>query len=239
MLLPPGQRAVQGFPRFGVDLTHPPPRIPDGARIDVTGDLDRAVSLAPTDLADLPRCQVDASLHCVAGWSAIGLRWGGVAFHDLYRLTIEPALTPTARVGYLVFVGLDGYRSIVTLADALARDVLLADRLDGDRLTPEHGAPVRLVSPDQYGFVSTKHLCRIELHRSEPAAFYHPTKNIQRALRTVRPHPRARVWHEERHRYLPSWLTRSTYRWLVKPPAPRITGATPDARVHRTNHHDR
>jgi DMSO/TMAO reductase YedYZ molybdopterin-dependent catalytic subunit len=223
MTLPPGQRAVRGFPRFGVDPTRPPPEISDDAVIDIAGELIRAVSLAPTHFADLPRRQVDADLHCVAGWSAVGLQWEGVAFHDLYRLIIEPALRPEARVGYIVFVGFDGYRSIVTLADSLAQNVLLADRLDGHPLTPEHGAPVRLVSPDQYGFISTKHLCRIELHRSEPAAFYHSTKRIQRALRTVRPHPRARVWHEERHRYLPSWLTRPIYRGLAKRPAPLIS----------------
>jgi DMSO/TMAO reductase YedYZ molybdopterin-dependent catalytic subunit len=101
--------------------------------------------------------------------------------------------------------------------------VLVADRLNGRALTADHGAPARLVSPDQYGFISTKHLCRIELYRSEPAGFYHPTKSVQRALRTVRPHRRARAWHEERHRYLPSWLARRVYRLLVKLPAPPLT----------------
>jgi len=219
MTLPPGQRAVRGFPRFGVDLAHPPHATPEGMTVQVTGQLARHVAFAPTELADLPRREVSADLHCVAGWSAVGLRWEGVAFRDLYRLVIEPALAPGARVRYLVFVGADAYRSIVTLEDALADDVLVADHLDGRPLTAEHGAPVRLVSPDQYGFVSTKHLCRIELYRSEPAGFYHPTKSIQRALRTVRPHRRARVWREERHRYVPSWLVRPVYRLLVKLPA--------------------
>ena len=123
---------------------------------------------------------------------------------------------------YLVFVGLDGYRSIVLLKDALAPNVLVADHLNGRPLTAEHGAPVRLVSPDQYGFISTKHLCRIELYRSEPVGLYHPTKSIQRALRTVRPHRRARVWQEERHRYIPSWLIRRVYRFLFNLPAQRL-----------------
>ena len=124
-----------------------------------------------------------------------------------------------------MFVGYDEYRSIVALEDALADNVLVADRLDGEPLTPEHGAPVRLVSPDQYGFVSTKHLCRIELHRSEPAGFYHPSRKVQRALRTVRPHRRARVWREERHRYVPSWLVRRIYHRLIKLPAPPLSSA--------------
>ena len=219
MKLPPGQRAVQGFPRFGTNLAHSPPETPQSMTIEIVGELTRHVSLAPVELSDMPRREVVADLHCVAGWSAVGLRWEGVAFQDAYRLLIEPALAPGARVRYVVFVGLDGYRSIVALEDALADNVLLADTLDGRVLTADHGAPVRLVSPDQYGFVSNKHLCRIELYRSEPTGFYHPTKSIQRALRTVRPHRRARVSLEERHRYLPSWLVRRVYRLLVKLPA--------------------
>lgn len=222
--LPPGQRAVQGFPRFGVDLEHPPPTVPAGMVVDVVGELTRRVSVDPADLAGLPRRAVTADFHCVAGWSALDLHWEGVAFADLYRLVLEPALAPAAQVRYLVFVGLDGFRSIVTLEDALADGVLVADRLDGRPLTPEHGAPVRLVSPRQYGFISTKHLCRIELYRSEPVAFYHPTRAVQRALRVVRPHPRARVWHGERHRYVPAWLTRRIYPLLGPLPAEPLSG---------------
>ena len=220
MVLPPGQRAIQGFPRFGVQQALPPPQPPTDMVIEVTGDLARRVALRPEDLAGLPRRRVDAALHCVAGWSAVGLDWEGVPFADLYRLLIEPALAEGARVRFLVFVGLDGYRSIVTIEDALAEGVLIADRLDGRPLPPEHGAPARLVSPDQYGFVSTKHLCRIELHPSEPVNLSHSRVSLQRALRTVRPHRRARVWSEERHRYVPSWLVRRIYRGLVPLPAP-------------------
>lgn len=224
MVLPPGQRAVQGFPRFGVELEQPPPVPPIDMVIEVTGALTRRVSLRAEDLASLPRRRVETALHCVAGWSAVGLRWEGVPFADLYRLLIEPALVPETRVSYLVFVGLDDYRSIVAVEDALADGVLIADRLDGEPLPPEHGAPARLVSPDQYGFVSTKHLCRIELHPSEPVNLYHSRRSIQRALRTVRPHRRARVWREERHRYVPSWLIRRVYRRLVPLPGPAVGG---------------
>lgn len=219
MELPPGQRAVHGLPRFGIDLAHPPPEVPEGMTIEIVGELRRHVSLSPIELTDMPRRGEVADLHCVAGWSAVGLRWEGVAFQDIYRLVIEPALVVGARVKYVVFVGVDRYRSIVALEDALADNVLVADHLNGSALTADHGAPMRLVSPDQYGFISTKHLCRIELYRSEPIGFYHPTKSIQRALRTVRPHRRARASHEERHRYLPSWLVRRVYRLLVKLPA--------------------
>ena len=219
--LPPGQRPVVGFPRFGVDTTHPPPTVEPGTAIEVVGDLSRTLQLAAADLATLPRRTVEADFHCVAGWSAVGLTWDGWSFADVYEQLISPV--STTDVAYLVFVGADGYRSIVTLEDAIGSDVLLADRLDGEPLSPEHGAPLRLLSPGQYGFISTKHLRRIELHAKEPRAFFHPSRRVQIALRTVHPHRRARVWQEERHRYVPSWLVRPIYHRLVPLPAPRLT----------------
>jgi DMSO/TMAO reductase YedYZ molybdopterin-dependent catalytic subunit len=50
-------------------------------------------------------------------------------------------------VTHVAFGGLDGYRSVVTIEDALAEDVLIAERLEGRPLDGDHGAPVRLVRP--------------------------------------------------------------------------------------------
>jgi DMSO/TMAO reductase YedYZ molybdopterin-dependent catalytic subunit len=106
----------------------------------------------------------------------------------------------------------------VSIEDALAEDVLIAEHLDGRPLDDDHGAPARLVSPNQYGFVSTKHLCSIELHTTEPPESYrHASSRNQIALRLLGPHPRARVWKEERHRYLPAWSVRPLFRMLIPP----------------------
>ena len=168
MTLPPGQRAIDGFPRFGTHLHHPPPPIPANPVIEVGGELTQPFALAMTDLAQLPRVEVKADFHCVAGWSATDLRWEGIPFAAFYRTRVEPILAPGISISHVVFEGLDGFQSIALLEDALADDVLIADRLDGQPLTSDHGAPIRLVSPGQYGFVNTKHLCRIEFHTSQP-----------------------------------------------------------------------
>ena len=216
--LPPGQRAVDGFPRFGAHLQRPPPAVPADPAIEITGAVAEPFALPLADLATLPRRELTADFHCVAGWSAIDLRWEGVVFETLYRTVIESRLQPEASVTHVVFRGLDGYRSIVLIEDALADDVLIADRLDGRPLDGDHGAPARLVSPRQYGFVSTKHLCRITLHTGRPSENYHPSSIMQFALRgLVTPHPRARVWEEERHRHLPGRMLRPVYRALIAP----------------------
>jgi DMSO/TMAO reductase YedYZ molybdopterin-dependent catalytic subunit len=208
--LPPGQRRVDGFPRFGTHLHHPPPAVPPNAGIGVTGPLRAPLVVGLSDVEALPRVERVADFHCVAGWSATGLRWEGVAFATFYRTLIEPRLLPDTAVTHVVFRGWDGYGSTVLLEDALAEDVLVATRLDGEPLRPAHGAPVRLVSPSQYGFVSTKHLRTIEVHTRRPRTD-HPYTVLTRS------HPRARVWKEERHPWFPAAVLRPVYRSLIRP----------------------
>src|SRR5690348_7938080 len=103
--LPPGQWVVDGFPRFGVDLSSPPPAAPAGHVVEVVG-LDGAVSTLPS-LDTLERRSLTADFHCVSGWSARGLHWEGVRLRDALAEVLagaEPA--------YLLFEGLDRYRSI-------------------------------------------------------------------------------------------------------------------------------
>jgi DMSO/TMAO reductase YedYZ molybdopterin-dependent catalytic subunit len=167
-------------------------------------------------LATLPRRELTANFHCVAGWSAVHLRWEGVSFETLYRTFIEPALMPSATVTHVVFVGLDGFRAILSIEDALADEVLIAEHLDGRPLDSDHGAPARLVSPNQYGYKNTKHLCRIEVHSSTPTERYARLRT-RLLWRVFGRHPRARVWEEERHPSVPSWTLRWIYRALIFP----------------------
>jgi DMSO/TMAO reductase YedYZ molybdopterin-dependent catalytic subunit len=128
------------------------------------------------------------------------------------------ALEPDAAVTHVVVGGLDGYRSVIRIDDALAPNVLIADHLDGRPLDGDHGAPARLVSPSQYGYVSVKHLCWIELHLAEHSAKAAAAQAIgggRLASILFSRHPRARVWEEERNGDLPNRLVRPVYRLLT------------------------
>ena len=220
MSLPPGQHAIEGFPRFGTHLHHPAPAVPKSPVIEIAGAVRQPFTVSLTELARLPRREISADFHCVSGWSATGLRWEGVAFEAFYRTIIEPELRPGASVTHLTFAGLDGYRSIVAIDDALGADVLLAEKLDGRPLDSDHGAPIRLLSPSQYGFISTKHLCRIEAHTApadENFGSANPLGRLTLRGPLFQRHPRSRVWQEERHRYLPGWTLRAPYRLLIPP----------------------
>lgn len=234
--LPPGQRRIEGFPRFGTHLHRPPPPTPDAPALVISGPVVRPATIPLEELQMLPRVDVTADFHCVSGWTATDVAWSGIAFPDFYRAHIAPRITPGATPTHLVFIGSDGYRAVACLDDVLVDHVLLADRLDGRPLPPEHGAPLRLVSPDQYGFVSAKHLAEIEVHPNMPQENFGAASALARVgfrLPLFRRHPHARVWHEERHLYLPGPLLRPVYRLLIRPLRALSAGAT------RNDHQDR
>lgn len=171
------------------------------------GALTAPIEMSVAALVGGDRRDLRADFHCVAGWSVTGLHWEGVSFADVYRQLIAPAVVPGTTVTHVTVSGLDGERFVAELEDLLAEDVLLADRLDGQPLDGDHGAPLRLVNPAQYGYANIKHVGRIDVHAGAPPAGSPPL--IDRLLQS---HPRARVWEEERHGSLPSWLIRPIYR---------------------------
>ncbi len=190
--------------------------MPAEPTLEVAGAVTKPLTLPLQELRTLPRCEVVADFHCVAGWSATGLRWEGVPFAAFYREVLAPRAAET--VTHVKFVGSDGHWSVALLEDVLGDDVLLAQHLDGRPLEANHGAPLRLVSPGQYGFINTKHLNRIELLTAEPATCVgSASTEAHLGLRLIgyKRFVRARVWQQERHRFLPPWLVRQISRLLI------------------------
>ena len=61
-LLPPGQRKVNGFPRFGTHLHRPPPAIPPNPTITVTGAIRAPLTLELINLDGLPQVEAGSRL---------------------------------------------------------------------------------------------------------------------------------------------------------------------------------
>lgn len=232
-VLPPGQRAVLGFPRFGAHLHRPPPPVPDRPVLLVRGEVDEPFSVDLAALAVLATADQTSDLHCVSGWSAVGLRWSGIGFAAFYDAVVAPRLRPDMQITHLLLTGHDGYRVRIALEDLREPDVLLATGLDGGPLPPAHGAPLRLVCPSRYGFMSVKHLRAVA-----PCSGPLPARSTTVAGGLVHGHPRARVWAEERHPHLPAAVVRRFYRLFVAPGIalgalgahdPRVTPSAPAA----------
>lgn len=207
--LPPGQRLLAEFPRFGVVSFAKRGLKSTELRLEISGLPVGAVVLTAAELAKIQRVTVTADFHCAAGWSYREVSWSGFPFRDVWNTFVAPHVKPGAEPGFAILRGQDGYRTSLPLADLLAPQVLIADRLDDEPLSVEHGAPIRLIAPAHYGYKSAKHLAGIELRRDDGG--YRPL------LPRLLDHPRARVAFEERGQYLPGWLLRYAFRPLIQP----------------------
>ena len=113
------------------------------------------------------------------------------------------------------FVGSDGHWSVALLEDVLAGDVLLAEHLISTATT---GRRCDWSARASNGFINTKHLCRIELLTAEPATCVGSASiqaHVGLRLLGYKRFVRARVWEQERHRFLPPRLVREISRLLI------------------------
>lgn len=204
-MIPPGQKTRTDFPRFGLHAQRFPPSPDDRSiAIEVNGtgkiDIDDA-------LADLPRATIQADFHCVTTWTYPNAEWSGVKFREFFQKHVQPLDTEKLRITGAVLYAQDSYRTTLLLEDLLREDVMLADSLDGQTLSIEHGAPLRLVAPEHYGYKNLKHLTKIEFYSALPI--------VKRGISAFIDHPRARVRKEERGRWIPGWILRYVYRPFI------------------------
>src|SRR5258707_8064745 len=123
MNLPPGQRVIGFSPRSGVHSAGPPPLISEPALIRIEGAVAHRLEVPVSRLCELKRLEMIADFHCVAGWTAQDLHWGGVSFRTFYESVIVPEAKPEPGVCHIRFRGADGYYSTLTLDDAFENDV--------------------------------------------------------------------------------------------------------------------
>src|SRR5581483_10472910 len=125
-------------------------------RLEVAGMVERPASLDYAQLLALPKATQVSTFHCVTGWTVRNVAWGGVRIADVLA-----HVQPHASAGALRFVSAEEpYDDYLTLEQASLADVMLAYELDGKPLSRAHGAPLRLVIPDMYGYKNVKWLKR-------------------------------------------------------------------------------
>lgn len=203
--LPPGQKAIDAFPRFGMAAFAPyrPHDLP--STLSIRGRVEHSLEVPFERLSDLSRLEQVSDLHWVTTWKAPGIRWAGYRLREFFERVVEPSAKPEGDATWVVFRGDDGHRASLPLSDALSRDVRLVDTMNGTPLPFEHGAPLRLVAPSHYGHKSVKDLIGVE--------FWNDFKPGPGLLE----HPRGRVDPEERGRMLPGVVLRHLYRPLIRP----------------------
>lgn len=144
-------------------------------RLDVSGAVDRPLSLSLADLQRLPQRRLEAFLECAGNgrtrfdptppgtpWrnDAVGNAiWEGVALADVLALAgVRPETVDIVTQG----ADFSEMRRGLPLAVARDRDVMLVWSMNDEPLPVAHGGPVRLFVPGWAGIASTKWLVGLE-----------------------------------------------------------------------------
>jgi DMSO/TMAO reductase YedYZ molybdopterin-dependent catalytic subunit len=133
-------------------------------RLTIDGEVNHPMQLSLQDLQKLPQTSMVIRHVCVEGWAAI-VQWGGVRLQDLIQLA-----QPKSNVRYVYFKSADGYYESWDIASALHPQTLMASQKNGQRLSAENGAPLRLASPIKLGYKQSKWVTQIKLLSTLPKA---------------------------------------------------------------------
>ena len=138
------------------------------------------------DVDAMPVCQVTADFHCVTKFTVPGICWTGIAATEILR-----RYPPAAAVTHVMIWADFGYSANIRISDFVAEDTVLATHCGGERLSPEHGFPLRLVVPQLYAWKSVKWVRAIEYLTADRRGFWE-----ERGY-----HNTADPWREQRYSY--------------------------------------
>jgi DMSO/TMAO reductase YedYZ molybdopterin-dependent catalytic subunit len=134
---------------------------PEGWRLRVDGLVAQPLDLSVSEVEALGAQARAADFICEEGWVVPEQQWEGVAVAAILE---RAGVQPEARF-LKVYAG--DFTVLLPLAEALTGGALLARGLNGAPLTPEHGAPLRLVAPGRACFYSVKWVDRLEVLAEE------------------------------------------------------------------------
>jgi DMSO/TMAO reductase YedYZ molybdopterin-dependent catalytic subunit len=120
------------------------------------------------DLEKLPRTKSQSEFRCIEGWS-MPIGYEGIRFSD-FLAAVDPE---GAKMPY---VGLEtpdaAYYVSIDMESMLHNQTVLADRMNGTPLGPDHGEPLRLIIPLKYGIKNLKRVGRIFLAQEKPRDYW-------------------------------------------------------------------
>jgi DMSO/TMAO reductase YedYZ molybdopterin-dependent catalytic subunit len=120
------------------------------------------------DLKSLPRREEIVDFKCVEGWSTV-TQFVGARLSD-FTAKFAPG---SDKAGYVsVATPGDGYYVGLDMPSALHPQTLLVWEMNGEPLTDEHGAPLRLMTAVKYGIKSIKRIGSIGYRQNEPADYW-------------------------------------------------------------------
>ncbi len=163
-------------------------------RLSVAGAVERPQALALADLEKLPQATVEAVLQCAGNGRALfkprvpgvqwrfgamgSAEWSGPRLKDVLALARPRADATHVQVAGAERPVMDTTPRFVRgipMEKALHPDTIVALRMNGRPLSPNHGGPARLVPPGWVADDWMRFLTEIEVRPDEPKGFYYET----------------------------------------------------------------
>jgi sulfoxide reductase catalytic subunit YedY len=151
-------------------------------QVEVSGLVNRPQTFTMEDiLAQFKQEERVYRMRCVEGWSMV-LPWKGFSLNALLNV-----VEPTAEAQFVSFESvlrpeqMPGQQSLpypwpylegLRLDEAMHDLTILATGMYNEPLTPQNGAPIRLVVPWKYGFKNLKAITKIKLRADMPPTFW-------------------------------------------------------------------
>jgi DMSO/TMAO reductase YedYZ molybdopterin-dependent catalytic subunit len=153
------------FPEY--HLSDRPPAPPAGWRLKVAGLVRQPLSLSLDDLMRMERTDLRVRHYCVEGWTAVAA-WHGVALAEIAaRAGADPRATCVELRSFD-----QGYWSSWDRASASHSQTILAYGMNGQPLSPGHGAPLRLYSGVKLGYKMVKYLTEVSFLPHETGGYW-------------------------------------------------------------------
>jgi DMSO/TMAO reductase YedYZ molybdopterin-dependent catalytic subunit len=166
--IPPGQYLTEKFPVLHYGNVPSYRDLENTWDLRVWGELETPARFSFNEFRALPTTHVTTDIHCVTRWSKLDTQWDGVPFKEFLKHI--PALKPTAR--FVLAHCEQGFTANVPLDILMDDEALLAYKYDGQELTPEHGYPLRLLTPKKYFWKSAKWLRGLEFLSEDQLGFW-------------------------------------------------------------------
>lgn len=139
---------------------------PNRWTLSVEGLIRHPQTLSLSNVLALPRTVQVSRLKCVECWSAAA-HWEGFHLSALIELA-----QPQADARWLHLHCADGYYESAPIETLLAERVLFVHHMNGQILPDLHGAPLRLLIPELYGYKSAKAIVRLEFAQTELRGYW-------------------------------------------------------------------
>jgi len=138
-------------------------------KLEVKLGRDSSLHIGIEEIITLPKAEIIYDFKCVEGWDQIQ-HWGGVKLTDFL---LHYKLEELASKSYMGLETPNGeYYVGLEKESVLHPQTILAYEMNGEPLTIDHGAPLRLIVPVKYGIKNLKRIGVMSFHDTRPRDYW-------------------------------------------------------------------